>query len=92
VGEQYFAHVKRRHNKAADDLANSAMDKNESFRDWCEKGLRALLSYLVNNADIWLDLSPRFSIVFSYGFICSQVRSIDVHLYSALAQRGSPQR
>ena len=51
---QYFHRVKRVHNKAADHLANNAMDNKQDTYEWSDAGLAQLLSYILHQTDCFV--------------------------------------
>ena len=52
--KQYFHQVKRVHNKAADHLANKAMDTKQDTYEWSDQGLAKILSYIIHQADCFV--------------------------------------
>ncbi len=52
--KQNFHQVKRVHNKAADHLANKAMDNKQDTYEWSDQGLAKILSYIIHQADCFV--------------------------------------
>ena len=52
----YFHHVLRCHNKAADKLANLAMDRKGFFVEWNQKGMDSILQHIANDSNAYLNV------------------------------------
>ncbi len=52
----YFHHVLRCHNKAADKLANLAMDRKGNFVKWNQQGMDSILQYVANDSNAHLNV------------------------------------
>ncbi len=53
---KYFHHVLRCRNKAADKLANLAMDRKGNVVEWNQKGMDSILQHIANDSNAYLNV------------------------------------